>query len=101
MFGSNLTSKENIELFVKTNFPNVKDFEFISSSEEWFEFDSEGYLITIIKTSNNGDAYRGKLISYDGIARVDTKYNHSSLINCLIETKELLDHMIQDYPQEC
>lgn len=101
MFGSNLTSKENIELFVKNNFPNVKDFEFISIDEEWFEFDSEGYLITIIKTSNNGDAYKGKLISYDGIARADTKYNHSSLVNCLIETKELLNYMSQNYPQEC
>ena len=101
MFGSDLTSKENIELFVKTNFPNVKDFEFISIDEEWFEFDSEGYLITIIKTSNNGDAYKGKLISYDSIARADTKYNHSSLVNCLIETKELLNYMAQNYPQEC
>lgn len=101
MFGSNLTSKENIELFVKNNFPNVKDFAFILSNGDWFEFDSEGYLITIMKTSNNGDAYKGKLISYDGIARADTKYDHSSLVNCLIETKELLDHMSQYFPQEC
>lgn len=101
MFGSNLTSKENIELLVKNNFPNVNDFVFILSNGDWFEFNSEGYSITIMKTSNNGDAYIGKLISYDGIARADTKYNHSSLVNCLIETKELLNYMAQNYPQEC
>lgn len=101
MFGSDLTSKENIELFVKNNFPDVKDFAFILSNGDWFEFDSEGYSITIMKTSNNGDAYRGNLISDDGMFRADTKYNHSSLVNCLIETKELLDHMSQYFPQEC
>ena len=43
MFGSNLTSKENIELFVKNNFSNVEEFEFIFTTGEWFEFNSEGY----------------------------------------------------------
>lgn len=103
MFGSNLNSKENIELCIKNNFPNVKDFEFISIDEEWFEFDSEGYHCKIWKNVKN--FWYGRIESLDGNYSADTLFpkrkEHKIVVNCLIHVKELHDHMTQYFPQEC
>ena len=72
MFGSDLTSKENIENFVKNNFPNVKDFEFISTNGEWFEFDSEGYHCKVCKNVEN--FWYGCIESLDGNYSADTLF---------------------------
>ena len=64
MFGSDLTSKENIESLIKNNFPNVKDFEFIYTNGEWFEFDSEGYHCKVWKNVDN--FWYGCIESLDG-----------------------------------
>ena len=104
MFGSNLTSKENIENFVKNNFPNVKHFKFIYSNGEWFEFDSEGYHCKIWKNVKN--FWYRRIESLDGNYSANTSFSfperkeHKSLTNCIIHTKELLDHMTQYFPQE-
>lgn len=103
MFGSDLTNKENIELFVKNNFPNVKDFEFIYSNGEWFEFNSEGYHCKVWKTAEN--FWYGRIESLDGNYSANTLFperkKHRSLTDCIIHVKELLDHMTQYFPQEC
>ena len=103
MFGSNLTSKENIELLIKNNFPNVKDFEFISNNGEWIEFNSEGYHCKVWKTAEN--FWYGCIESFDENYSANTLFperkKHISLTNCLIHVKELHDHMTQYFPQEC
>lgn len=103
MFGSDLTNKENIELFVKNNFLNVKDFEFIFSNGEWFEFDSEGYHCKVWKNVKN--FWYGRIESLDGNYSANTSFperkEHKIVVNCLIHVKELHDHMTQYFPQEC